>query len=162
METIIRVAKRLIPVEEIALVEPFVISATTPPLRTTRDLRSRIVLIDKTRILSESSPEDLGSANGFRFIDADRVATNPAVRFWVEVFEAAPDFVSTRPFLSRLLWRDQNGRVQSRLLTAPAETVLAVAVRGERDPNSGADAPSASRPDERPVDGYAPPTISPS
>lgn len=147
MENIVRVAKRLIPTEEIALVEPFVFESNSP-LRTARDLKSRIVLLDKTSILFERPPEEIAESNGFRFIVADCVATNPAIRFWVETFEPARAFTPSRPFQSRLLWRDQNGQVQSKLLTATAETVLAVAVRGERDPEAPAlDAiPRAVRP----------------
>lgn len=135
MQNILRVAKRLIPVEEIALVEPFVLESTSP-LLTARDLKSRIVLLDKTSILYERPPEEVAESNGFRLIAADCVATNPAVRFWVETFEAAATFEPARPFQSRLLWRDQAGRVQSRLLLASAEAALAVAVRGESDPDS--------------------------
>jgi hypothetical protein len=130
MDNVIRIAKRLIPIERIALFEPFVIS-TDQGLRSTKEFKARIVLLDKVSILAEETPEQLGVAHRFRMVAADRVATNPAVSFQVETFEPAEHFKPTRPFLSRLSWHDQDGNTQSKLLLAPPETVLAVVVRGE-------------------------------
>jgi hypothetical protein len=130
MNNVVRVSKRLIPVERIALFEPFVIS-TDQTLRSTKEFRTRIVLLDKVSVLAEETPEQLGVAHRFRMVATDRVATNPAVHFQVETFEPAEHFKPTRPFLSRLSWQDQDGNTQSKLLLAPPETVLAVVVRGE-------------------------------
>jgi hypothetical protein len=130
MNNVVRVSKRLIPIERIALFEPFVISADQE-LRSTREFKTRIVLLDKISVLAEETPEQLGVAHRFRMVAADRVATNPTVHFQVETFEPAEHFKPTRPFLSRLSWHDQDGNTQSKLLLAPPETVLAVVVRGE-------------------------------
>jgi hypothetical protein len=135
MDNVIRISKRLIPIERIALFEPFVIS-TDQGLRSTKEFKARIVLLDKVSILSEETPEQLGVAHRFRMVAADRVATNPAVHFQVETFEPAEHFKPTRPFLSRLSWHDQDGNTQSKLLLAPPEIVLAVVVRGEEVPGA--------------------------
>jgi hypothetical protein len=61
----------------------------------------------------------------------DGIATNPTIHFSVEAFEPAEEFKPSKPFRSRLLWRDQNGQMHSKLLLSAPENVLAVAVRGE-------------------------------
>ena len=145
MENVIRIAKRLIPIEHIALFEPFVIS-TDQGLRSTKEFKTRIVLLDKVSILAEETPEQLGVAHRFRMVAADRVATNPAVSFQVETFEPAEHFKPTRPFLSRLSWHDQDGNTQSKLLLAPPETVLAVVVRGEEVVEAGEESEAQPQP----------------
>jgi hypothetical protein len=145
MDNVIRIAKRLIPIERIALFEPFVIS-TDQGLRSTKEFKARIVLLDRVSILAEETPEQLGVANRFRMIAADRVATNPAVNFQVETFEPAEHFKPSRPFLSRLSWHDQDGNTQSKLLLAPPETVLAVVVRGEEVVEAGEESEAQPQP----------------
>lgn len=145
MENVIRIAKRLIPIERIALFEPFVIS-TDQGLRSTKEFKTRIVLLDKVSILAEETPEQLAVAHRFRMVAADRVATNPAINFQVESFEPAEHFRPTRPFLSRLSWHDQDGNTQSKLLLAPPETVLAIVIRGEEVVEAGDESESEARP----------------
>ena len=57
MDNVIRIAKRLIPIEQIALFEPF-IAPTDPPLRTEKEFKARIVLLDRVSILSEETPKN--------------------------------------------------------------------------------------------------------
>jgi hypothetical protein len=130
MTAVVHTSKHLIPVERIALFEPFVMPAE-PPFQSNKDFKGRILLLDKMSVLTEETPEELAEANGFRFIPADRVATNPAIPFGVETFTPAENFQPSKPYVSRLTWRDGDGNVQSKLLVAPPELVLAVAVRGE-------------------------------
>jgi hypothetical protein len=130
MSTVVHVSKHLIPVERIALFEPFMMPEE-PPFSTSKDFKSRIVLLDKMSILTEETPEELAQANGFRMILPDRVATNPTVAFGIETFTPAENFQPTKPFLSRLTWRDGDGNFQSKLLLASPEDVLAIAVSGE-------------------------------
>jgi hypothetical protein len=147
MSNLIRVGKRLVPLEHVALVEPFVL-APDSPLRTNRDLHARIVLLDRAVILSESTPEDISAAHGFRLLPLDRVATNPAIRFGVEEFEPSEDFKPSKDFLSRLTWTDVDRAPYSKLLLTAPEVVLAIAVRGEEAPVPGQDnddAPSAPK-----------------
>jgi len=140
MDNVIRIAKRIIPIEQIALFEPFV-APTDPPLRTEKDFKARIVLLDRVSVLSEETPEDLANANRFRFVSKDRVGTNPAVAFSVEEFEPAENFQPTKPFLTRLLWNDSQGNSRSKLMLASPEEVLSIVVRGEEKlENSVADA----------------------
>jgi hypothetical protein len=133
MNDVVRVAKRLIPVEQIVLVEPFT-STPNMSMRTARDFKARIVLLDKASVLTEETPDQLATAYSFRMIALDCVATNPAVEFRVETFEASDTFKSERPFQARLSWSDQNGNTHSKLLISSPETVLAIAVRGESNP----------------------------
>ena len=130
----VRVSRRLVPIEQIALIEPYSPDISAP-LRSERDFKARIVLLDKDSVLSEDPPAELAKAQGFRTISPDQVSTNPQVAYWVETFEAGASFTPARPFLSRLLWRGPTGAVPSKLLLAAPETVLAVAVRGLPDPD---------------------------
>jgi hypothetical protein len=132
MNAVVHVSKHLIPVERIALFESFVMPEE-PPFLSTKDFKGRIVLLDKMSVLTEETPEELAEANGFRLIEADRVATNPAISFGVETFTPAESFQPTKPYLTRLSWRDGDGNSQSKLLLAAPELVLAIAVRGEID-----------------------------
>lgn len=150
MENVIRIAKHLIPIEQIALVEPF-IAPTDPPLRTEKEFKARIVRIDRISVLSEQTPEEFAKENGFRLIVAERVATNPALAFRVERFEPTEDFQPARPFQSRLLWNSADGSTNSKLLLSSPEKVLAIAVRGEPDPDF--DAVSEDHVSERPPRG---------
>lgn len=131
--TTITLGKKLIPLEHIALIEPFDPSAY-PRMKTERDFKARVVFIDRNSVLIEQTPAAFAEAHGLRMLAKEGVATNPAVHFSVETFEAPDDFKPTKPFRSRLLWRDHDGNTQSKLLVSAPERVLAVAVKGEEDP----------------------------
>lgn len=132
MSNIITVGKRLIPSEHIVLIEPFDPKAN-PNFQTSRDYKGRVVLLNRDSILIEETPKAFAEANGMRILADDGVATNPAIHFSVETFTPAENFVPTRAYATRLLWRDLDGNDQSKLLLSLPETVLAVAVRGETD-----------------------------
>ena len=129
MTDVVQVAKRLIPVEQIVLVEAFV-PPTEPTLRSTREFKSRIVQLDRSSILSELPPEHFAEQNGFRTLALDRVATNPAIAFRVEAFAPTEHFQPSKPYLTRLVWLDE-GHAHSKLLLTPPEEVLAIVLRGE-------------------------------
>ena len=136
-QTIIAIARKRFPIEEIALVEPFQLPAEPPPRFTSdKEFKARVVLIDRYSVLTEDTVEVFAEANKFRLLPDDAVATNPAVRFWVETFEPSEGFVPRKPYQSRLKWRDQDGNEQSKLLLAKPETVIAIALRGETEPDS--------------------------
>lgn len=138
MKTVVIVGKRHIPLEHIALVEPFDPSLH-PGIKSEKAFKARIVLIDRQSVLTEETVEAFTQAHGFRFIAGDQVATNPSVRFGVENFVPAEGFEPTKPFVSRLTWPDLDGNTQSKLLLSAPEAVLAIAVTG----GSEAAAPSA-------------------
>jgi hypothetical protein len=135
--TVITIGKRLIPVEQIAVIEPYD-PAANPRIKTERQFQARVMLIDRDSVLTEDTPEAFAEANGFRMLAEDRIALNPAVAFFVETFEPTEGFQPTKPYATRLRWRDRDGEIQSKLLLTKPETVLAVAVKGERDPGSAA------------------------
>lgn len=136
--TNIVVGKRHIPLDHIALVEPFD-PAAYPGMKTDKAFKARVVLIDRASVLTEETPEAFAEAQGFRMLAGESVATNPAIRFSVESFVPAEGFQPTKPFLTRLLWRDLDGNTQSKLLLSPPEVVLASAVTG------AGEAPAAAR-----------------
>lgn len=128
----VQVGRKLIPVEHIALVEPFDPAAQSR-IQSDRPYKARVILVDRESVLSEDTPALFAEAHGFRMLAADSVATNPAVRFSVETFAPAEGFKPSKPFATRLLWRDQDGNAQSKLLLSAPEVVLAVAVKGEAE-----------------------------
>jgi hypothetical protein len=136
MSTFVTVGKRLIPREHIAFVEPYD-PAANPRIQTSRDFLARVMLINRDSILIEESPEAFAKANEFRMLADDNVATNPAVHFQVETFEPSEGFNPSKPYATRLRWRDLDGNDQSKLLLTKAETVLAVAVKGEGNAQNG-------------------------
>ncbi|MGA2998763.1 hypothetical protein [Bradyrhizobium sp.] len=133
MSNVIQVARKILPIEQVVLVEPFVPPSDTP-LRTTKEFLSRIVLLDRVSVLSEESPEDLAQSISFRFVTLDRVGTNPAIAFRLETFVPTDQFNPSRPYQSRLLWKDSEGNDRSKLMLAPPDELLAVVIRGEVDP----------------------------
>lgn len=147
MSNLLRVRKRLIPIEHVALIEPFV-QTPESPIRTEREFQSRIVLLDRDSVLCESGPEEMAAKYAFRLLRTDNVATNPTIHFGVEEFEAAAGFTPSKDFLTRLSWHDLDGNSQSKLLLTPPEETLSIAVRGDL-PESDSDArprPTPARP----------------
>lgn len=130
MSNTITVGKRLIPVNQIALAEPFEAKENSD-FQSTRAFQTRLVMVDRTSVLAEESVAAFADAQQFRLVEADGVALNPAVRFRVETFTAPADFKSTKPFIARLLWRDLDGKDYSKLLLSDPETVLGIITQGE-------------------------------
>lgn len=127
----VTVGKRLIPRQHIALVEPFDPSAH-PGMKTEKAFKARVVLIDRQSVLTEDPPEAFTSAQGFRLLVDERIGINTAaIRFNVETFAPTEGFEPTKPYKSRLMWRDLEGNTQSKLMLSLAEHVLAIVVKGE-------------------------------
>src|SRR4051812_28492913 len=101
MTTTITLGRRLVPIEQIALIEPFEPSAN-PRMQTDRPFKARVVLINRDSILSEDLPETLAEAHGFRAMTEDGVFTNSNVHFSVEVFHPVSGFQPEKPYQSRL------------------------------------------------------------
>jgi len=148
MANFITVGRRLIPSEHVAFVEPFDPNAN-PKFQTSRDFKGRVVMVNRDSFLIEEPQQAFAEANGFRMLQMDRVATNPAIQFRVETFVPADGFVPARAYATRLLWKDLDGNEQSKLLLSEPETVLAVAVRGEPDPHAAPAGEPARRPGRR-------------
>ena len=136
----VTIGKRLIPLDHIALVEPFDPSAH-PGMKSDKAFKARVVLIDRQSVLTEETVEAFAQAHAFRLLAADQVVTNPAIRFGVETFVPAEGFEPTKPFLTRLSWRDLDGNTQSKLLLTPPEAALAIAVTGESKDETPSPAP---------------------
>ena len=137
MRNVVVVGKRFVPTAQVALIEAFDPEAN-PKFQPTQDYRSRVVLVNRDSVLALDPIEAIATEHGFRMIAEDRVATNPALFFAVERFVAAEGFEPTKPYLSRLRWRDPDGNDQSKLLLSSPETVLA-AITGEGPVNAGED-----------------------
>ena len=144
MSKTIQIGRRLVPVEQIALVEPFD-PETQKSMRSDRPFKARIVLLNRDSVLTEDSPEAFAESHSFRGLIEDGAYTNPQVHFAVESFHPVEGFNPTKPYLSRLVWRDLDGNTQSKLLLTKPEHVLAVAVRGELE-SEDTDEASALKP----------------
>jgi hypothetical protein len=129
MSNTIQIGRRIIPIEQIALIEPFDPEAQKN-MRSDRAFKSRIVLLNRDSVLSETDPLAFAEEHAFRILLKDNVATNPTVNFSVETFEPTADFQPSKPFVSRLMWRDQDGNTRSKLLLTDAEDLIATVVRG--------------------------------
>jgi hypothetical protein len=136
MNVTVTIGNRLVPLEHIVAVEPFD-PETRLPIATTRSFQGRVVLLDRESFLTEDPIDALALKHGFSLLREDRMYVNAVdVRFDVETFVPTQGFEPTKPFKSRLIWRDRNGEKQSKLLLSEPQTVLAIAVRGESDPSS--------------------------
>jgi hypothetical protein len=81
MKTVI-IGKRLVPVEQIALVEPFDAAAANPRFQSDKDFKARVVLLNRDSILTEEPPARFAEAHGFRRLAEEDVGTNPLVHFY--------------------------------------------------------------------------------
>lgn len=142
MSNLMHVGKKLIPIEHVALIEPY-IPTPDSPIKTTREFKSRIVLLNRDSVLSETAPGEMAEVHSFRMLASDSVATNPAIHFGVERFVPAENFTPSKDYLTRLSWTDLEGNSQSKLLLTSPEDVLSIAIRG--------DMPDATEPEVREV-----------
>lgn len=137
MQDVITIGRRLVPLEQIALVEPFD-PASNPEFKPEKTFKARVVLLNRDNVLAEFTPEEFAAAHGFRMLADDGIAANPAVAFHVETFTPSENFTPTKPYTTRLKWRDGDGNDHSRLLLTNPEAVIAVALRGGAELTSSA------------------------
>lgn len=130
MSNTVTIGKRLIPLAHIALAEPFEPKENSD-FQTEREFRMRLVMTDRTSVLSEEPVAAFAEAHQFRMIGDEGVALNPNVRFRVETFMPPADFKSTKAFKTRLLWRDLDKDYSKLLLTDP-EAVLSIVTGGSK------------------------------
>lgn len=145
MNNVITIGRRLIPLDQIAFIEPF--DATTATgIETSRKFAARINLLSRDNCLTEASVESFAVEHKFRLLPEDAVALNPTVDYRVEMFEPTEGFTPTKAFKTRLLWRDHRGNDHSKLLLTAPEQVLA-AVTEPQDPPAAE--PKAGEPPAR-------------
>ena len=80
MQNTIHIGRRILPIEQIALIEPFD-SETQKNMRSDRAFKARIVLLNRDNTLPETDPLALAEEHAFRFLLKDNVATNLAINF---------------------------------------------------------------------------------
>jgi hypothetical protein len=152
MQNVITFGRKLVPIEQIVIVEPFD-SASNPEFKPEKPFKARVVLLNRDTVLTESTTREFAETHGFRMLADDGVATNPAIAFRVETFAPTEGFNPATSHQTHLRWRDQDGDDRSKLLLTKPETVVAIALRGE--PKSGSDRkepaqrPARSRPSRR-------------
>ncbi len=120
---VITIGKRLVPVEQIAFVEPFD-PASNPEFKPDRDFKGRVVLLNRDTVLTEMTPQAFAAEHGWRLLADDNVAVSQALAFRVETFTPTETFQPRKAYLTRLKWRDHDGNEQSKLLVTPPETVV--------------------------------------
>jgi hypothetical protein len=107
----------------IVFVEPFD-PAANPEFESETEFKSRIALLNRDTILAESTPREFAEAHGFHMLPEDDVATNPDVIFMVESLPT-DDFKPSKPYLTRIKWRDRACREQVRILLSKKSHQLA-------------------------------------
>jgi hypothetical protein len=136
MQDVITIGRRLVPLEQIVLVEPFD-PESNPEFKPEKPFKARLVLVSRDNILAEFTPQEFAATYGFRMLPDDGMAANPAVAFRVETFAPSGSFTPTKPYTTRLKWRDGDGNEHSRLLLTKPEAVIALALRGETNAANG-------------------------
>jgi hypothetical protein len=151
MQNVINIGKRLFPLEQIAFVEPFD-PTRNPEFKSDKLFKARVVLLSRDTVLTESDPAEFAELHEFGMLSEDGIALNPAVDFQVETFTPTETFKPEKPFVTRLKWRDVVGNEHSKLLLSSAETLVAVALRGEgerRRKGKSLQRPTSTRPPKR-------------
>lgn len=133
MTNVITIGRRLIPLDQIAYIEPFDPASATG-IESTRKFEARITLLNRDSCLAEAPVGSFVTEHKFRLIEQDHVALNPLVDYRVEIFEPRDDFNSSKEFKTRLLWRDHRGNDFSKLLVAAPQDVLALVMEAEALP----------------------------
>lgn len=144
MTTNIQIGRRLVPLEHIALIEPFD-SSSQPELRSERPFKSRVVFINRDSALIEEPLANFAAQHGLRLLEQDGIATNPAIAFTVEAFTPTESFAPDKPYKSRLRWRDNQGNARSKLLLTAPEAVVSLAIRNDGKAPRGVKAPKVAR-----------------
>ena len=144
--SVITIGKRLLPLAQIALVEPFD-PTSNPNFKPERDFKARVVLLNRDPLLIEQTPAAFAEQNAFELLADDQVALNRLIPFKVETFEPREGFTPTKPYKTRLKWRDQIGLDQSKLLITEPLSVAALMVNGSKNTSKG---PRSARPQRRP------------
>lgn len=134
MRNVVTIGKRLIPLEQIAFVEPFD-PASNPDFKSDRPFKARVVMLNRDTVLTETATAEFAEAYGFRMLSEEAVAVNPNIGFRVETFAPTESFKPEKPYATRLKWRDLEGSEHSKLLLTKPETVIAVVVRRETEPS---------------------------
>lgn len=129
MAKVVTIGRRVLPIEDIVLVEPFD-PASRPDFKAGEPFKARVVLLGGDSVLTKSTPKEFADEHGFRILPQDNVATNPAVRFEVENFEPTESYKPPQAFLTRLKWRDHGRNEQSKLLLTKPEAVVDIVLRG--------------------------------
>jgi hypothetical protein len=138
---VITIGRRVVTVEQIALVEPFD-AAANPEFKPEKDFKTRVVLLNRDTVLAEVAPKEFAEAHGLRMLVEDNVALNPSIVFKVETFTPTESFKPSKPYLTRIKWRDGEGNEQSKLLVTGPQTVLAeILGRKAEEPASPKQAP---------------------
>src|SRR5260370_37997929 len=135
MQNVITIGPELIPVEQIAYIEPFEPSGNGQ-FKPDKPYKGLVVLLNRETVLAETTPAEFAETNGFHLLPEDNVATNPLITFRVRRFEPTEDFKPTKPYQTRLIWRDPDGNSRHKLLLTKAEMVIAIALRGETEPGN--------------------------
>ncbi|MCP3460604.1 hypothetical protein [Bradyrhizobium sp. CCGUVB23] len=121
---VVTIGKRLVPVEQVAFVEPFDPSANSE-FKPENDFKARLVLLNRDVVLTEQTPQEFATEHELHLFAEDSVAVNREIAFRVETFEPTEKFNRAKPYKTRLKWRDFSGGEQSKLLLTPPETVIA-------------------------------------
>jgi hypothetical protein len=143
---VITIGKRLVLGEQVAFVEPF--EASNPEFKPEKNFKGRVVLLDRDMVLTEQTPQEFAAEHELHLFTEDSVAVNRVIPYKIETFEPTEDFKPTKPYQTRLKWRDLDGGGQSKLLVTAPETVIAEIL------NAKVDLPAQSkRPARRPARG---------
>jgi hypothetical protein len=141
---VITIGRRVVSVDQIALVEAFD-PAANPEFKPEKDFKTRVVLLNRDTVLAEVAPKEFAEAHGLRMLVEDNVAVNLAIAFKVETFTPTDAFKPSKPYLTRIKWRDLDGNEQSKLLVTEPQTVLAE-ILGRKDEAPANTKPAPKRP----------------
>lgn len=120
---VVTIGKRLVPVEQVAFVEPFDPTAN-PEFKPEKEFKARLVLLNRDIVLTEQTAQEFAAEHELHLFAEDGVAVNRAIPFRVETFEPTESFKPAKPYKTRLKWKDLAGGEQSKLLLTAPDTVI--------------------------------------
>ena len=148
----ITIGKRIVPAEQIAIVEPFD-PTRNPEFQSDKAFKGRVVLLNRDTLLTEMDPQEFAAAHGLRMLADDNIAVSQTVAFRVEIFTPTESFKPEKPYLTRLKWFDPDGNTHSKLLVTEPQIVIEELTRREGKPAVSPDAEPPRSPAARPARG---------
>jgi len=121
--TILTIGRKLVPLAQVAFVEMFD-SAANPEFKPEKEYKARVIMLNREIVLTEQTVESFATEHGLHLFTEDTVAVNQKIVFRVEIFEPTTDFNPTKPYKTRLKWRDLAGGEQSKLLLTDPQAVI--------------------------------------
>ncbi|WP_316228186.1 MULTISPECIES: hypothetical protein, partial [unclassified Bradyrhizobium] len=144
--------------QQVAYVEPFD-PAANPEFKPEKEFKARLVLLNRDVVLTEQTVQEFATEHQLHLFAEDSVAVNRTIPFRVESFEQTESFNPSKPYKTRLKWKDPSGGERSKLLLTVPETVITELLEAKAElvktPKRPSRKPARGRSGSRRMEGFS-------